>query len=208
MKHFAIITAQIHLVRLLCMLFFVVGYSTLSVNAQSMSKKYKVVLVEQVINAPAEKVWQAMVEDYGAIGNFSPYIYASNYENGSLKGELNAERKCLLNEKGTRWSHEKIVSIDREKMIMKNVVIDAAKFPLNLDNSFAYYRVKDNGNGTSTAIYEFRYRTKPGFMTGMVKGQFTKTLEGTLLGLKHYVETGEKVNPSAGNWKTVQKQYQ
>ncbi|MEL6562773.1 MAG: hypothetical protein AAFQ94_31680, partial [Bacteroidota bacterium] len=79
---------------------------------------------------------------------------------------------------------------------------------LNMDNSFAYYRVKDNGDGTSTAMYEFRYRTKPGIMTKLVKGSFQKTLDGTLLGLKHYLETGEKVNPTTGNWKEVKKKYQ
>lgn len=185
----------------------IIGLASVSVQAQSMRKKYKTIIAEQVINAPAERVWQAMVLDYGEISNFSPYIHVSNYESGSLKGDLNAERKCSFNEKGSRWTHEKIVKIDNEHMIMKNVVINANKFPLNTDNSFAYYRVKDNGDGTATASYEFRYRTKPGFMTGLVKGQFRKTLEGTLIGLKHYMETGEKVNATTGNWKKIRKQY-
>ena len=174
---------------------------------QSMSKKYQTVVASQEINAPAERVWEAMVLDYGEISNFSPYIYSSYYEAGSLKGELGAERKCSFNEKGTRWSHEKIRKIDHENRVMKNVVIDAAKFPLDMDNSYALYKVQDNGDGTSTASYEFFYRTKPGFMTGMVKGSFKKTLEGTLVGLKHYIETGEKVNPQEGNWKEVKKMY-
>lgn len=176
-------------------------------QAQSMSKKYKTVVSEITINAPAERVWEAMVLDYGEISNFSPYIYASNYEHGSLKGDINAERKCSFNAKGTRWTHEQIREIDNQNMVMKNVVLAANKFPLNTDNSFAYYSVKDNGNGTATASYEFRYRTKPGFMTGLVKGQFQKTLDGTLIGLKHYIETGEKVNATTDNWKAIKKQY-
>lgn len=178
-----------------------------SIHAQSMSKKYKTVAAEMVINASADRVWEAMVLDYGEISNFSPYIYASHYEAGSLKGELNAQRKCAFNEKGNQWTHEQIVEIDNQAKVMKNVVIDANKFPLDTDNSFAYYRVKDNGNGTSTASYEFRFRTKPSFMTGMVKGQFQKTLDDTLTGLKHYIETGDKVNASLGNWKEVRKLY-
>ena len=187
------------------MMLLIAGATTL--YSQSMSKKYKTVIASQVIEAPAARVWEAMVLDYGEISNFSPYIYSSDYTAGSLKGELGAERKCWFNEKGSRWSREKIKKIDQAGMVMKNVVIDAAKFPLDLDNSYALYKVQDNGDGSSTASYEFFYRTKPGFMTGLVKGNFKKTLEGTLVGLKHYVETGEKVNPQEGNWKEVRKLY-
>lgn len=178
-----------------------------AIHAQSMSKKYKTIKVETVINAPAEKVWQIMVKDYGEIANFSPYIYSSNYESGSLEGTKGAERKCSFNEKGSRWSHEKIMEIDESRMVMRNVVIDAAKFPLDRDNSQAYYRVKDNGDGTSTASYEFQFRTKPAFMGALAKGSFLKTLGGTLIGLRHYVETGEKVNASTDNYDEIKEKY-
>lgn len=177
------------------------------VQGQSMSKKYRTIKVETIINASAERVWEAMVLDYGEISNFSPYIFTSNYENGSLKGVLGAERKCSFNKKGTRWTYERIAEIDNDKMIMRNIVIDAKKFPLNQDNSQAFYTVKDNGDGTSTAGYEFQFRTKPAFMGMFVKGSFRKTLKGTLIGLKHYVETGEKVNGKNGKYKEVKKKY-
>ena len=66
-------------------------------NAQSMEKNFKTLHVALKIDAPAERVWEAMVGDYGEISNFSPYIFTSNYERGSLKGELGAERKCYFN---------------------------------------------------------------------------------------------------------------
>ncbi|SEK70284.1 Polyketide cyclase / dehydrase and lipid transport [Aquimarina amphilecti] len=175
--------------------------------AQSMSKKYRTIKVEVEINASADRVWEAMVLDYGEISNFSPYIYSSNYISGSLKGEQGAKRKCSFNEKGTRWTHERIEEIDMQNMIMRNIVIDAEKFPLDLDNSQAYYRVKDNGNGTSTASYEFQFRTKPAFIGAIAKGNFKNTLKGTLIGLKHYVETGEKVNAVNGKYKEIKKRY-
>ncbi|MEL7422164.1 MAG: SRPBCC family protein [Bacteroidota bacterium] len=178
-----------------------------SVWAQSMEKKFRTIKAEIQINAPAERVWQAMVLDYGEIANFSPYIYASNYENGSLKGELGAERKCNFNEKGTRWSHERIMDIDSDNMVMRNAVIDAGKFPLDQDNSQAYYRVQDNGDGTCTASYEFQFRTKPAFMGGLAKGSFAKILAGTLVGLRHYVETGEKVNAENERYDEIKERY-
>lgn len=181
--------------------------SMCALSAQSMSKKYKTVHVKMKINAPADRVWEAMVLDYGEIGNFSPYIFSSNYENGSLKGEEGAERKCHFNIKRTRWSHEKIMEIDHENRVMRNVVIDGAKLPLNYDNSQAFYRVKDHGDGTCTASYEFQFRTKPAFMGGLAKGSFKKQLAGTLIGLKHYVETGEKVNGTNEKYKEIKKRY-
>lgn len=180
---------------------------TLSVTAQSMSKKYRSLKVAIKIDAPPERVWKAMVEDYGEISNFSPYIYSSNYEKGSLNGTLGAERKCMFNEKGTRWSHEKIAEIDSKNRVMRNIIIDAAKFPLDMDNSQAYYTVKDNGDGTTTAGYEFQFRTKPAFMGGLAKGSFKKTLAGTLIGLKHYVETGEIVRAGNGKYKEIKDKY-
>lgn len=177
------------------------------VFAQSMEKKYKTIKVEIKINAPADEVWKVMVGDYGRIGNFSPYIYVSEYQNGSLKGVEGAERKCYFNEKQTQWSHEKIADLDNENYVMRNIIIDAAKFPLNLDNSQAFYGVKDNGDGTSTASYEFQFRTAPAFMGALAKGNFIKTLGGTLIGLKHHVETGEVVNASNKKYDEIKDKY-
>lgn len=178
-----------------------------NVTAQSMSKKFRTVKVETKINAPASKVWKAMVLDYGAISNFSPYIYSSEYINGSLKGEVGATRKCNFDTKGKQWSHERIASLDNENMIMKNWLFDGAKLPMNFDNSQAIYRVKDNGDGTCTASYEFQFRTKPSFMGALIKGSFKKQMSGTLIGLRHYVETGEKVTPMNGKYKEIKNNY-
>ena len=176
-------------------------------TAQSMEKKFRTVKVELKIDAPAARVWEAMVLDYGEISNFSPYIYTSEYTNGSLKGEVGAKRKCNFNAKGTQWSHERIAAIDEKNMVMRNVVIDGAKLPLNFDNSQAFYRVKDNGDGTSTASYEFQFRTKPAFLGMIAKGGFKKQLSGTLVGLKHYVETGERVTGGTNKYKEIKGKY-
>ncbi|MFD2561473.1 MULTISPECIES: SRPBCC family protein [Aquimarina] len=179
----------------------------INVSAQSMEKKFRTVKVEMKINAIPERVWEAMVLDYGEISNFSPYIFTSEYTNGSLKGELGAERKCNFDAKGAQWSKERIAEIDNENMVMRNVVIDGAKLPLNFDNSQAFYRVKDNGDGTSTASYEFQFRTKPAFLGIIAKGGFKKQMSGTLVGLKHYIETGERVTGGTDKYKKIKKNY-
>lgn len=174
---------------------------------QSMNKKYKTVYVELKIDAPAERVWEAMVLDYGEISNFSPYIYTSKYTNDSLKGEVGATRKCNFNAKGSQWSHERIAAIDHENMVMRNIIIEGKKLPLNFDNSQAFYRIKDNGDGTCMASYEFQFRTKPAFMGFLAKDSFRKQLSDTLVGLKHYVETGERVSGGNGKYDEIKNNY-
>lgn len=175
---------------------------------ERMTKKYRTLKVELQIDAPAAVVWNALVKDYGNIGNFSPYIYSAHYENGSLQGEIGAERKCYFSKNEKRWAHEIILDINEEKMEMVNTIKDARKFPLDKDNTQAIYRVRDNGDGTSTAGYEFQYRAKPAFMGGLMKGRFKKLLGGTLEGLKHYVETGEIVNATNERYEEIKDQYE
>ncbi|OAV45180.1 hypothetical protein A3850_012055 [Lewinella sp. 4G2] len=172
-----------------------------------MSKDYRKMTITRVIDAPAERVWEALVGDYGEISNFSPFIYTSDYVSGSLKGAVGVERKCSFNAKGSRWTKERIAELDNENMVMKNVIIDAQKFPLDLDNSFAIYSVVDNGDGTSTAGYEFSFRTKPAFMGGMAASSFKSSLNETLIGLDHYLATGEHVTGGSANAKKVLKDY-
>lgn len=164
-------------------------------------------VVKREIAVPAAQAWEALVLDYGEIANFSPFIYASNYESGSLLGVEGAERRCNFNANGTRWSHERIVWVDQENMLMKNIIVDAQKFPLNLDNSYAIYSVVDNGDGTCTAGYEFNFRTKPAFMGGIAAGSFKKSLNETLIGLEHYLVTGEHVTGGSENANAVIGQY-
>ncbi|WP_238749373.1 SRPBCC family protein [Neolewinella maritima] len=172
-----------------------------------MAKDYRKMTITRTINAPAERVWAALVGDYGEISNFSPFIYTSNYESGSLKGEVGAQRKCSFNATGSRWTKEQIMELDDENMRMKNVIVEAQKFPLELDNTFATYFVVDNGDGTATAGYEFNFRTSPAFMGGLVTGSFKSSLNETLIGLDHYLATGEHVTGGSDNARRVLKLY-
>ena len=186
---------------------FITLFFFANAQAQSMKKKVRTVKTTLVVDAPAEKVWTALVKDYGHIGNFSPYIYSSNYENGSLEGKNGAQRKCAFNKKGTQWVREELKNVNHQKMIATTVPIEGKKLPLNFDNSRAFYTVVDNGNGTSTVGYEFQFRTKPAFMGIFAKGGFKKQLSGTLVGLKHYMETGEKVTPQNKKYNEIKNNY-
>ncbi|MEM9820398.1 MAG: hypothetical protein AAF985_04980, partial [Bacteroidota bacterium] len=81
-------------------LIFVMVFNFQMSHAQ---KKVKRFTVSHLINAPAEKVWAVVGEDYGAIANSHPKIVSSAYINGSLKAGEGAERVCYFNEKQTKY---------------------------------------------------------------------------------------------------------
>ena len=94
-----------------------------------------------------------------------------------------------------------------DRRVMINVPIDGAKLPLDYDNTQAFYTVRENPDGSSTAGYEMQFRTKPAFMGILAKGGFKKQLGGTLVGLKHFVETGEKVNLANEKYEEIKDKY-
>lgn len=184
----------------------VLGLS-IPLSAQKMDKKYKEFTVSRVIPVPAEKVWNAVAEDYGAIANSHPKIWYSGYENGSLKGELGAQRKCDFNKKGTKVLHEKIVDWNPEEMRFTNRVLKAGGFPVDVENTRAFYAVKKIDASKAEMSFTMQFRTKPAFMGGMAKGQFKNLIEDYLLALEHHLTTGEVVNAKTKNFKEIKKRY-
>lgn len=179
----------------------------IQVNGQSMSKKYKSFTVSRTLPVSAEKAWEAVALDYGKIANAHPKIWYSGYENGSLKGTLGAQRRCDFNESGSRVLHEEIVDWKPESYTFVNRVLEAGGFPIDPDNTRAIYKVEDLGNGSSIVSMTMQFRSKPSFMSGMLKSQFKGLISDYLLALEHYLSTGEVVNAKVGNFKKVKKRY-
>ena len=168
-------------------------------------KKVKTFTVTHIIQAPVDKVWEVVGEDYGAIANSHPKIVSSNYESGTLEAGEGAERVCYFNEKGTRYLKEKQVNYDPENYTFKNQVYSAGKFPVNPDYTFAIYKVEKVDENTSRFVFEMTYRTKPAFLGGMMKGNFKKLIKDYAISIEHYVNTGEAVNKD--NFKLIKKEY-
>lgn len=173
--------------------------------AQSMSKKYKVIEVERVLPFSAEKVWATVAEDYGKIAESHPRILRSEYEAGSLKGELGAQRMCAFNDKGTQVLHEKITDWDPENMRVVNRILEAKKFPVDEDNSRGIYQVTPIDANSSKLNIRFEFRTTPAFMAGMMKNSFSSLLADYMIAVEHHIKTGEAVTRE--NFKDIRKQY-
>jgi len=140
------------------------------------------------IEAPTDKVWRVLA-DIGAIQDYSPNVAKSHATSEATAGE-GASRHCDLLPMGTveerivEWQEGQQYTIDI--YASKNVPF----------NGVAHFAVKPNGSGTIvTQTMEF---TMKGGVVGALAGrpmekQIGRVIEGNLLGLKHYVETGEVV---------------
>lgn len=176
--------------------------TSLSVFAQ---KKVQNFTVTRVIKAPAEKVWEVVGDDFGAISKSHPAIISSAYVGGSLTGGEGAERVCYFNEKKTKSTHEKQIEFDAENYRFKAKVYEANGIPMDPEYTYAIYKVESIDASTSKLVIEMNIRTKPAFMGAIGKGKFKKTIEGYALAVDHHVITGETVNKE--NFKEIQKKY-
>ena len=180
------------------------GYGPYSF-AQTKEKKVQTFAVTHIIQAPADKVWAVVGEDYGAIANSHPKIVKSDYVNGSLQAGEGAERVCYFNEKGTRFLKEKQFDYDPENYTFRNQVFQAGKFPVDPEYTYAIYKVEEIDDDTSKFTFNMNYRTKPAFMGGMMKGNFKKLIQDYAIAIEHHVNTGESVNKE--NFRVVKAEH-
>jgi len=181
----------------------IIAIMSTSVIAQS--KKQQQVTAERTVKLPADKVWQILAEDYGAIANSHPTIIKSEYASGTVKGGEGAERMCFFNKKGTQMFHEQITKWEPEKMSFTQIIKDFKKFPIDKEHTEVVYSVEKIDANTSKIKANLMYRTKPAFMGGMVKGKFKGMLEDYFLAIEHHIKSGENV--TVENFKSIKKQY-
>ncbi len=180
----------------------VVAISAISLSATA-QKKVQSFTSESNINAPADKVWAVVGEDFGGIANSHPKIVSSNYIQGTLKSGEGAERLCNFNEKGTKYLKEKQVGFDAKNYTVKVQVFHTNGIPMEPEYTFAVYKVVPIDAGSCKFVMEMNYRTKPGFMGGIVKGKIKKTIADYALAIEYHVLTGENVNKD--NFKALRK---
>lgn len=176
-----------------------------TVSAQKKQKNTQQFKVSHIINAPADRVWKVVGEDYGAIAYSHPKIISSEYINGTLMAGEGAERVCNFNEKGTRYLREKQTDYKPEEYTFKNQVFQAGRFPVHPEYTYAIYKIEPIDENTSRFIFEMTYRTKPAFLGWMAKGSFKKLVADYAIAIEHHVNTGEKVTKD--NFRKIKKKY-
>ena len=153
-----------------------------------------------VINAPAERVWDVLFHQYGDIHVHNPTMVTSNYQHGATKGELNAVRHCKFSD--TLFLDEKIVEVNGSKSFRIEVVDHNLPF---VKEMAAIYEINCIGQERTELKMTSFNSFSPNFMKYMMRGQMAKNLRKHLFGMKVYAETGEIVTKE--NYAQVHKQY-
>lgn len=144
---------------------------------------------EMPVNVTAEKAWEVLAS-YGDVGDFHTGIKSSEALNGSpTYAEKGADRICVIpNGKKNIIIREKITDINFGNEYTYNVY-DWENFPLaRMHNTFG---VRKNGSVNSIIYQRTLFRLKPGFLTAIMKGKLKSGARDTLIGYKHFMETGE-----------------
>lgn len=174
-------------------LLFVAGIQFNKLFAQATSEKevkLKKVVYEMEVDATPEKAWEVL-SSYGDVAHFHSQLESSKSLNGSSnKASLGCDRECVIpNGKKKIVVKEKIYDYVEGQYYTYDVY-EWTNFPLHtMHNTFG---VKTNPEG-KTVIYQITdYRLKPAFLSGMMKGKLRNSARASLIGYKHYIETGEK----------------
>ena len=184
---------------------FLLTLAFLQVNAQKTDKKVRSFTVTRVINAPVDKVWKVVGEDFGAIANSHPKIVSSQFNQGHITGGENATRTCNFNEDGSKFLQEKQVNFDAINHTFKVQIYRTSGIPLDSDYSYGIYKVEAINNSTSKLSMTMGVRTTPPFLSAIAKGSFKSDIADYLLAVEHHVLTGENVNKD--NFKEIKKKY-
>lgn len=147
------------------------------------------------ISAPAEKVWEAVGNNYEAAGVWSSAIYASAATAGEIvDGAPVSGRVC---ETTLGPFTESIVAYNEERMTLAYVA-SGDKMPGFVKQLKGTWHLTPRGKKATEVSMEFNADIKAPFdvlMGWMMKLQFGKAIGTTLEDLKYYVEHNSKKHP-------------
>jgi hypothetical protein len=142
----------------------------------------------EVIDAPKERVWDVLFNQYGDIHIHNPTMVTSNYLHHGTKGELNAVRHCTFSDK--LFLDEKITEVKGTDSF--KIVVVAHNLPFVKDMSAVYKVMAVGDEKTELTMISFN-SFSPDFMKYLMRGQMAKSLLKHLFSLKYFVETGKVV---------------
>jgi hypothetical protein len=141
------------------------------------------------INAPKEKVWN-IIADLGGIVKFHPFITKSHYTS-EQKEEVGSSRYCYM--LPSTELNEKVIDWQPGESYKVMVQLSGEQIP-PVKDMHATMAVNEDSEGVHASIIsEYRFAGDTP-MEKEVEGQLQMMLDGVMMGLKHYAETGEEVD--------------
>ncbi|MCO4745408.1 MAG: SRPBCC family protein [Proteobacteria bacterium] len=166
---------------------------SVKVHTEAGKRRLARVSYEVPVDAPPSEVW-ALLADYGAVHEYFPSIVDSDYV-GPDGLEADTARFCDIDFNG-RNVHvkERITAIEDNAWFVYDVY-ETVNFPI--DTMHVAFGVRTDDDGQTWVYNIIDYRLKPAMMTGMLRGSFHNSARNTVLGIKHVVETDERLNSDA-----------
>ncbi len=175
-------------------------------NGEGNKDKSRTFTVERTIQAPVEKVWKVVGEEFADIAKSHPVLASSHYVEGTpLSGE-GCTRVCNMDEAGKKYTKEKMVDYNPDEYKFKVQIEEAGGIPMVPSKSYMIYDVDPVNSEQCKITLKMVFLTDPAFLGAIAKGKFKKTISDYALAIEHHVLTGEDVNPDT--FKSIKKQYQ
>lgn len=153
-------------------------------------KSLKKVKAKVYINAPIDKVWAIVGENFDQNSKFSVDGKKTFYLK-EVDGMIGSQRRTV-NHKDKVIDVE-IVEYNSEATHVKWEIFNMNVAPLKAGNSS--YTLNADGKGGTILVQKAAFKMKIFFMDWIAKGKFTTLFKTQLAAIKHLAETGESITP-------------
>lgn len=153
-----------------------------------------------VIDAPIEKIWKIIAEDFDRNSRFNSNAKTSEYLK-RVDGMLGAQRRTV-NHNG-KYANVEVTGYNPANHYVRWEIIEANVAPIKA--GLASYTLHQNTDGTVTLTQEASFKMKLFFMDPIAKGKFTTIFKNELSAIKHLAETDVEVTRE--NQRQITKKY-
>lgn len=153
-------------------------------------RRFHVITQSVQIGAGIEAVWAELAGNFAEVHRVQPGILDSYAVPGQPLQGIGAARHCDLDFAGRKVAIKERITdwIDRpEHKEFSYDVYESRGFPAKVYNT---WRVRSLGPGRSELTALFVVRMRPAFMTRFMLGRLRAASCGSVLGFKHFLESG------------------
>ncbi|MFK7921879.1 MAG: SRPBCC family protein [Bacteroidia bacterium] len=188
---------QLVLLTTASLLLFIFGFTPSSgtqlgktIKTSTKEINLKRVQAEVYINAPIEKVWKIVGENFAENSAFSVNAKKTYYLK-EVDGMIGSQRRTV--DYKDKIIDVEIVEYDANDKHVKWEIFNMNVAPLKAGNSS--YTLSSDGKGGTVLVQKAAFKMKVFFMDWVAKGKFTTLFKTQLAAIKHFTETGESITP-------------